>query len=507
MEGALWKWTNYIHGWQARWFVLDEGILAYYKSQDEVNQGCKGSIMMAACEIIVHPTDRKRLDLHVPHEQHFYLRAATAQERQQWLIGLGSAKACLTATVQKPELGEGQSDTVKSKKSELRLYCDLLSQQVHSIKVACTECNPPDIEKLDDASSLLKATCDTFIRTLEECMKIANASYSYETPHTHITDVARAESPVKSSHIHLYKNNNMLPYTRKNSLDKSRHSPSAGTPSGSESSYNVFISEMVPRCRGRSQSGSLDHIVTVASSEVTRQNKDEKSSGLQEYNPQKESTESQEKILNFFSTQPVSFVHIELEAGGIPTQKFLDACQSIIAILDLLGSTAFAPVKMDVNWNIMKVHQKFLMSPQKYSSLQKIVLDETEQNVHNVANSATEALRWLNRGTEFIVRILQEFLQADTELYECVQQAYNDTLKQYHSWVVRGVFALALKAVPYRRDFIIKCERQPGDHLRPNYNSQLEKDIKSYVTALSAIVHLLSSFYTKHGLDKSEAVS
>ncbi|XP_014669282.1 PREDICTED: oxysterol-binding protein homolog 1-like isoform X3 [Priapulus caudatus] len=448
MEGALWKWTNYIHGWQARWFVLDEGILAYYKSQDEVNQGCKGSIMMAACEIIVHPTDRKRLDLHVPHEQHFYLRAATAQERQQWLIGLGSAKACLTATVQKPELvGEGQSDTVKSKKSELRLYCDLLSQQVHSIKVACTECNPPDIE------------------------------------------------------------NNMLPYTRKNSLDKSRHSPSAGTPSGSESSYNVFISEMVPRCRGRSQSGSLDHIVTVASSEVTRQNKDEKSSGLQEYNPQKESTESQEKILNFFSTQPVSFVHIELEAGGIPTQKFLDACQSIIAILDLLGSTAFAPVKMDVNWNIMKVHQKFLMSPQKYSSLQKIVLDETEQNVHNVANSATEALRWLNRGTEFIVRILQEFLQADTELYECVQQAYNDTLKQYHSWVVRGVFALALKAVPYRRDFIIKCERQPGDHLRPNYNSQLEKDIKSYVTALSAIVHLLSSFYTKHGLDKSEAVS
>lgn len=36
-----------------------------------------------------------RLDLVIPGEQHIYLKAATPQERQQWLVALGSAKACV----------------------------------------------------------------------------------------------------------------------------------------------------------------------------------------------------------------------------------------------------------------------------------------------------------------------------------------------------------------------------------------------------------------------------
>lgn len=36
---------------------------------------------------------------------------------------------------------------------------------------------------MDDATSLLSATCDTFIKTLEECMKLCNANILYELPH------------------------------------------------------------------------------------------------------------------------------------------------------------------------------------------------------------------------------------------------------------------------------------------------------------------------------------
>lgn len=39
-------------GWQTRWFVLENGVLTYYKSREEVNKGCKGSIKVQACEII-----------------------------------------------------------------------------------------------------------------------------------------------------------------------------------------------------------------------------------------------------------------------------------------------------------------------------------------------------------------------------------------------------------------------------------------------------------------------
>lgn len=32
MKGWLSKWTNYIKGYQRRWFVLSNGLLSYYRS-------------------------------------------------------------------------------------------------------------------------------------------------------------------------------------------------------------------------------------------------------------------------------------------------------------------------------------------------------------------------------------------------------------------------------------------------------------------------------------------
>lgn len=31
LKGWLYKWTNYIKGYQKRWFVLSNGNLAYYR--------------------------------------------------------------------------------------------------------------------------------------------------------------------------------------------------------------------------------------------------------------------------------------------------------------------------------------------------------------------------------------------------------------------------------------------------------------------------------------------
>ncbi|XP_032624386.1 pleckstrin homology domain-containing family A member 3 isoform X2 [Chelonoidis abingdonii] len=135
MEGVLYKWTNYLTGWQPRWFVLDNGILSYYDSQDDVCKGSKGSIKMAVCEIKVHPTDNTRMELIIPGEQHFYMKAVNAAERQRWLVALGSSKACLTDTRTKKEKEISETnESLKTKMSELRLYCDLLMQQVHTIQ-------------------------------------------------------------------------------------------------------------------------------------------------------------------------------------------------------------------------------------------------------------------------------------------------------------------------------------------------------------------------------------
>ncbi|XP_061464357.1 pleckstrin homology domain-containing family A member 3 isoform X2 [Rhineura floridana] len=184
MEGVLYKWTNYITGWQPRWFVLESGILSYYDSQDDVCKGSKGSIKMAVCEIKVHPTDSARMELIIPGEQHFYMKAVNAAERQRWLVALGSSKACLTDTRTRKEKEVNETnESLKTKMSELRLYCDLLMQQVHTIQEYVhhdENCSSSSIENMNEASSLLSATCDTFITTLEECVKIANAKLKPE---------------------------------------------------------------------------------------------------------------------------------------------------------------------------------------------------------------------------------------------------------------------------------------------------------------------------------------
>lgn len=40
-KGWLYKWTNYIKGYQKRWFVLSNGLLSYYRYQAEMSHTCR----------------------------------------------------------------------------------------------------------------------------------------------------------------------------------------------------------------------------------------------------------------------------------------------------------------------------------------------------------------------------------------------------------------------------------------------------------------------------------
>lgn len=46
------------------------------------------------------------MDLIIPGEQYFYLKARSVAERQRWLVALGSAKACLTDSRTQKEKGK-----------------------------------------------------------------------------------------------------------------------------------------------------------------------------------------------------------------------------------------------------------------------------------------------------------------------------------------------------------------------------------------------------------------
>ncbi|XP_071757518.1 ceramide transfer protein isoform X1 [Centroberyx gerrardi] len=83
-SGVLSKWTNYIHGWQDRWVVLKNNTLSYYKSQDEREYGCRGSLCLSKAVITPHEFDECRMDISV-NDSVWYLRAQDPEHRHQWI--------------------------------------------------------------------------------------------------------------------------------------------------------------------------------------------------------------------------------------------------------------------------------------------------------------------------------------------------------------------------------------------------------------------------------------
>lgn len=119
-----------------------------------------------------------------------------------------------------------------------------------------------------------------------------------------------------------------------------------------------------------------------------------------------------------------------------------------------------------------------MSEPDSFPTLQSIVLHEVQTENSRVRNSATEALLWLRRGLTFLKEFLSEVNAGeqdihgalsesdfyDAQIYKQVKyvepnactrfvmfclfshpdNAYGKTLRQYHGWVVRGVFAVGI---------------------------------------------------------------
>ncbi|XP_019781669.1 pleckstrin homology domain-containing family A member 8 isoform X4 [Monodon monoceros] len=520
MEGVLYKWTNYLSGWQPRWFLLCGGILSYYDSPEDAWKGCKGSIQMAVCEIQVHSVDNTRMDLIIPGEQYFYLKARSVAERQRWLVALGSAKACLTdSRTQKEKEFAENTENLKTKMSELRLYCDLLVQQVDKTKEV-TATGVSNSEEGIDVGTLLKSTCNTFLKTLEECMQIANAAFTSELLY---------RTPPGSPQLAMLKSNKMkhpiVPIH--NSLERQTELNSCENGSlhmEINDDEEILMKNKSSLClkpaetdRSISSEENTDDNITVQR-EMIKEDGEENLGNHDSHLAQSEShssssspeahwEEGQEVIPTFFSTMNTSFSDIELlEDSGIPTEAFLASCYAVVPVLDKLGPTVFAPVKMDLVGNIKKVNQKYITNKEEFTTLQKIVLHEVEADVAQVRNSATEALLWLKRGLKFLKGFLTEVKNGEKDIQTALNNAYGKTLRQHHGWVVRGVFALALRAAPSYEDFVAALTIKEGDHQKAAFSVGMQRDLSLYLPAMEKQLAILDTLYEVHGLESDEVV-
>ena len=73
--------------------------------------------------------------------------------------------------------------------------------------------------------------------------------------------------------------------------------------------------------------------------------------------------------------------------------------------------------------------------------------------------TATEGLMWLVRGLSFTCKALQRLQEnQSSELSTAFSQSYDETLKKFHGFVVRGVFAVCCWTVEFPPVTLHDCE-------------------------------------------------
>ncbi|XP_033210277.1 oxysterol-binding protein 1 isoform X2 [Belonocnema kinseyi] len=157
MKDWLFKWTNYLKGYQRRWFVLSNGLLSYYRAEPtggpkistrrkrragrasenpaEMSHTCRGTISLHGA--LIHTVDACTFVVSNGATQTFHIKAATEVQRQQWVTALELAKAKAIQAMESEEEEEEYQGTANQKVDQVSSLKDLTERLEHLQK--CNE--------------------------------------------------------------------------------------------------------------------------------------------------------------------------------------------------------------------------------------------------------------------------------------------------------------------------------------------------------------------------------
>uniref|UniRef100_A0A673ZT70 Oxysterol-binding protein n=1 Tax=Salmo trutta TaxID=8032 RepID=A0A673ZT70_SALTR len=241
-KGWLFKWTNYLKGYQRRWFVLSNGLLSYYRTQAEMAHTCRGTINLAtahidtedACNIVLSSGGRT-----------YHLKASTEVERQRWVTALELAKAKAirmmndqsgdeepTTQSDRSEGIQGTLKTLISKLDDLSTCNDLIAKHGAALQRSLSELEAlrvpveggEKIKGVNERATLFRITSNAMINACRDFLDLAE---------THSRRWQRALQYEREQRIHLEETIEQLA-KQHNSLERAwREAPtlSVNTPS------------------------------------------------------------------------------------------------------------------------------------------------------------------------------------------------------------------------------------------------------------------------------------
>ncbi|KAI1379077.1 oxysterol binding protein, partial [Hypoxylon crocopeplum] len=109
MKGYLKKWTNYRKGYQLRWFVLENGVLSYYKHQDDAENACRGAISMRIARLYMSPEEKTKFEIIGKSSVKYTLKANHEVEAKRWFWALNNAIQWMKDQAKQDERQKAQS--------------------------------------------------------------------------------------------------------------------------------------------------------------------------------------------------------------------------------------------------------------------------------------------------------------------------------------------------------------------------------------------------------------
>ncbi|KAL0119238.1 hypothetical protein PUN28_009669 [Cardiocondyla obscurior] len=214
MKGWLFKWTNYLKGYQRRWFVLSNGLLSYYRAEPtggpkissrrkrragrasenpaEMSHTCRGTISLHGA--LIHTVDACTFVVSNGGTQTFHIKASTEVERQQWVTALELAKAKAIQAMESEEEEEYQDNDNQNVETasvikdltrrldDLQACNDLMLKQGSALQRALTDLEmlePPSFELaakfkiVSERATLFRIAANAMINTSSDYLQLA----------------------------------------------------------------------------------------------------------------------------------------------------------------------------------------------------------------------------------------------------------------------------------------------------------------------------------------------
>uniref|UniRef100_A0A2M4BZP9 Glycolipid transfer protein domain-containing protein n=1 Tax=Anopheles marajoara TaxID=58244 RepID=A0A2M4BZP9_9DIPT len=140
--------------------------------------------------------------------------------------------------------------------------------------------------------------------------------------------------------------------------------------------------------------------------------------------------------------------------------QYLEAFKELYKFFQLMG-TVFGFVSSDVKEKVEILEKlRAKENAESFLTIRTMMEYERDSNLLNKKDyvSGSRTLLRLHRGLDFIQEFLKRIgeLEADAKTNGVCQAAYNDTLAQFHPWIIRKGANVAMYALPTRDQLLEK---------------------------------------------------